>query len=480
VNDSKILVVGAGTMGAGIAYVAAKAGYTVDLVEPDASGRERGLARIAKDAQRGGDASVPSRITMLDAMPEHSDACIAIEAIPERLELKTTVFTAFERVLEPGAMMATNTSSLHVGDIAEAVETPQRIVGLHFFNPPAAMKLVEIVRTGETSDDMLERAHAFVARIGKSAVETADTPGFIVNRVARPFYLQSMRALEQSVASIEELDALARSAGFRMGPFELMDLIGIDVNLAVSESVYQQLDAPRMEPRPAQRELVAQGRLGRKTGSGFYAYENGAHAQLDLSVEDREIQLEEFVVVLGFGPLAFELADVLQHRCARVQHIQNDEMLDMLDPEATLVIDAGDGSNDRAEMLRELDQRLESHVMIFADAYVTDVSDVARRAKHPERLCGIGVLGLLEDQQAIEVVDAGHTGDDALALAQELFEAIGKAAVLVEDRPGLYLGRTIGSIVNEAMIAVAEEVATPDDIDDPRRQLPAGSDYVGA
>ena len=133
---------------------------------------------------------------MLDAMPERSDACIAIEAVPERLELKSSIFTAFERALEPQAMLATNTSSLHVADIAEAVESPERVLGLHFFNPPAAMKLVEIVRAARTSDEMLERARAFVERIGKSAVVTADTPGFIVNRVARPFYLQSMRALE--------------------------------------------------------------------------------------------------------------------------------------------------------------------------------------------------------------------------------------------------------------------------------------------
>lgn len=465
VNETNILVVGAGTMGAGIAYVAAKAGYSVDVVEPDAAARERGLARIAKDAERGGDPSVLGRVTMLDAIPPKSDAWLAIEAVPEALELKESICAQFERALDRSALLATNTSSLHVGDIAEAIETPDRLVGIHFFNPPAAMKLVEIVRARDSSDEAVERARAFVERIGKTAVLTADTPGFIVNRVARPFYLQSMRALEGNVAAIEELDALARGAGFRMGPFELMDLIGIDVNLAVSESVYAQLEAERMEPRPVQRELVAQGRLGRKTGSGFYAYADGKHARLELTQPQPGEPLEEFAVVIGFGGVADELAGALAASCSRVQRIENDEMLEMLDPEATLVIDAGDGATDRRDVILELARRLPEEVVIFVDAYATDVSALAQRAVHPERIAGYGILGALGDQTAVELVDAQATGDDALALGQEVFEAIGKAVVLVEDRPGLFLGRTIGSIVNEAMIAVAESVASPADID---------------
>ena len=224
-----------------------------------------------------------------------------------------------------------------------------------------------------------------------------------------------------------------------MGPFELMDLIGIDVNLAVSESVYEQLGAERLEPRPMQRELVASNRLGRKSGSGFYTYQDGKHAQLDLAVP-QPAQIDEFAVVVGFGPLAFELAEALQRCCARVQHIENDEMLVLLDPEATVVIDAGDGVNDRSEMLRALDRTLEPHVAILADAYVTDVCAAAGLARHPDRICGYGIVGLLADQRAVEIVDGERTSDDTLALAQELFEAAGTPVVLVEDRPGLYLG----------------------------------------
>src|SRR5579872_1583211 len=246
--SESVIVVGAGTMGVGIAVVVARSGARVELVEADAAARERASVRIAKDAQRLGDPSIVERIVLRDAIPQRDDAMLAIEAVPERLELKREVFTRLAAALAPEALLATNTSSLAVAQIAESVPHPQRVLGLHFFNPPAVMQLVEVVAAPLSSDDALDRAHAFAERIGKTAIETADTPGFVVNRVARPFYLQSMRAGEAGAATIDELDALARAAGFKMGPFELMDAIGLDVNLATSESVYERLGADRLEP----------------------------------------------------------------------------------------------------------------------------------------------------------------------------------------------------------------------------------------
>jgi 3-hydroxybutyryl-CoA dehydrogenase len=465
--EDTILVVGAGTMGAGIAYVAARGGYTVQLIDPLPEAREKGMARIAKDAQRAGDDTALHRITAHAEIPPRSNAFLAIEAVPERTDLKQTIFAALDAALDPDALIATNTSSLSVADLARHLSHRERVLGLHFFNPPAAMKLVEIVATHETSDAALDRAGAFVERIGKTGVECADTPGFIVNRVARPFYLQALRALERGVASIEELDALARSAGFRMGPFELMDLIGLDVNLATSESVYERLDAERLAPRPLQRRLVAEGKLGRKTGAGFYVYENGDYEKLDLAadVDENVDPFEEFVSVIGYGQNADALAIELSTRVTRVQRIENDDLIAQLDPEATLVIDVGDGFSDRGEIVLGLDRDLEASTMIFVDAYATDLQKLAPKLQHPERVLGYGVLGALDSQSAVEIVDASSTGDDALALAQELFGALGKATVLVEDLPGLFLGRTIGSIVNEAMIAVSEDVGSPDDVD---------------
>ena len=197
------------------------------------------MERVRRDALRVGDESIAQRVRPLGAVPATGDAILAIEAVPERSDLKRSVLASLAAALAPGTPIATNTSSLSVTDLAGAVPQPDRVLGLHFFNPPAAMKLVEVVRAELTSDAVLDAALAFVGRIGKTAVVTEDTPGFIVNRVARPFYLQSMRALDRGVATVAELDALARGAGFRMGPFELMDLIGLDVNLATSESVYE-------------------------------------------------------------------------------------------------------------------------------------------------------------------------------------------------------------------------------------------------
>jgi 3-hydroxybutyryl-CoA dehydrogenase len=465
--EETVLIVGAGTMGAGIAYVAARGGYAVDLVEPDPQIRERALASIRASAERAKDAEAPGRVRMLEAIPDRSDARIAIEAVSEKFEIKRDVFVALAAGLGEDALLATNTSSLSVAELAGVVPHPERVLGLHFFNPPAAMKLVEVVHTALTSDDTIERANAFVEQIGKTPALAADTPGFIVNRVARPYYLQSMRALGSDVASIPELDALARAAGFRMGPFELMDLIGLDVNLATSESVYERTDAARLIPVEMQREMVRQGRLGRKSGVGFYDYTNGAPDRLDLAIElpQGEPNDEEFVAVLGFGGLADEIAELLEQRYTRIQRVENDELLDELNVDATIVIDVGGGTADRSEVIAELDSLLGPETVFLVDAYATGLAGCAARLKHPERVVGFGILGSFESQRAVEIVDSELVSDDALALVQELFESIGKGVVLVEDAPGLFLGRVVGSIVNEAVIAVHEDVADADDID---------------
>lgn len=465
--DELVLVAGGGAMGAGIALVAARGGYRAEIVEPDAAARQRAAERVARSAERAGDVSIAGRVTYLDAMPRHSAATIAIEAVPERFDLKREVFVAMSAALAPDALLATNTSSLAVSDLADAVERPDRVVGLHFFNPPEVMKLVEVVRTPYASDVALERAAAFVERIGKSAVVAADTPGFIVNRIARPYYLQAMRALENGAASAEELDALARAAGFKMGPFELMDFIGIDVNLATTESVYARTEAARFAPPAMQREMVAAGRIGRKSGAGFYVYGDSTHERLEFNVPEqgRAPDGDEFVVVVGYGGFADELAERLAQNYLHVARVENDELLDEISPEATIVIDAGDGASDRGSVVAALDSLLGPETAIFVDAYATGVAAAAARMRHPERLVGFGVLGSLAAQRAVEIVDSGVVSDDMLELAQEFFASLDRGAVLVEDAPALFLGRIVGSIVNEAVTVVYEEVATPEDVD---------------
>jgi 3-hydroxybutyryl-CoA dehydrogenase len=448
--EERVVVVGGGSMGAGIAAVVARAGYLVTLVEPDsqASGRAR---------ERVPEAQVVAEI------PEQA-AAVAIEAVPERLDLKLAVFTELERKL-PSAILATNTSSLPVTEIAQSSGAGERVVGLHFFNPPEKMALVEIVCTNETSDETLEAAEAFVKRLGKTAVVTADTPGFIVNRVARPYYLQAMRALDAGVAEISEMDALARGIGFRMGPFELMDLIGLDVNLATSESIYERTGLERLEPSDVLRAMVAQGRLGRKSGAGFYAY-GGTPPRIELRRSPLEKpDLDERIAIIGSGDLAEELELALAKNVAVVERVAGDEQVSELERAPTIAIDIGDGSSDRTRAVAALDAMLPQESAIFVDAYASDVEECAKRARHPERIIGYGILGLFEPQAGIEIVDAEKTSDGSLALAQEMFEAAGHGVVLVENAPGLFLGRVVGSIVNEAVAAVNEGVASADDVD---------------
>jgi 3-hydroxybutyryl-CoA dehydrogenase len=471
----RLLIVGGGTMGSGIALAGAAGGYDVEVVEPSAVARERASSSLESEAQRLGDPSLVERIRWSETIAAPCDAPIAIEAVPERFDLKREVLEKLARALAPGSLIATNTSSLSVAELAETIPDPQRVIGLHFFNPPTRMPLLEVVGAPETGEDALESAFEFAARIGKTAVLASDTPGFIVNRVARPYYLQALRTLERGAASAEELDALARAAGFRMGPFELMDLIGLDVNLATSESIYERTGAPRFEPVALQRAMVAQGRLGRKSGEGFYSYAGGRAARFEIAVPEPagERNADEVVTILGFGARADELAELVQQRFAHVARIENDDFLESLDERTTIIVDAGDGANDRGEIVAELDARLGPESVLFVDAYATDLSACARHLRHSERVVGYGLLGSLDSQRAIEIVDAESVSDDALELAQDFFGTIGKGVVLVEDVPGLFLGGVVGSIVNEAMTAVAEDVASSEDIDT-AMQLGAG------
>ena len=279
-------VVGAGTMGAGIAQIAALGGYETLLYEIDEKQLERGLEMIRNGMTRGAERGRWSEAEADEALERIRtdtliellrDCDLVIEAAPEDLDLKRDVFDRLASVCGPEAVLATNTSSLSVTAIASSVPHPQRVVGMHFFNPPALMKLVEVVAGDESGAAALDQATEVGREMGRTPVRARDSVGFVANRCVRPFFLESLRMLGEGIAAHDEIDRIVRlGAGLRMGPFELMDLIGIDVNFAVARSFWEQsFGEPRWRPVPLHERMVASGRLGRKTGRGFYSYETG-------------------------------------------------------------------------------------------------------------------------------------------------------------------------------------------------------------
>jgi 3-hydroxybutyryl-CoA dehydrogenase len=290
-ESARVAVIGAGTMGAGIAQIALESGWRVALHDPLQGATDRALERIrqglTRRAEKAGTADparfAADRLLALDVVSGVSaaagEAHLAIEAVVEDLEVKRAVFRELDDAAPADALLATNTSALSVTKIAEAVARPERVVGLHFFNPAPVLRLVEVVAGRVSADWAVERAVGIVEGWGKTPIRVADAPGFIVNRVNRPFTLEPLRLLRAGASSIEVIDAAIVAAGFPMGPFALMDLIGIDVNLAAARGLFEAAGRPpRFRPSPIQEELVGAGRLGRKTGEGFYRYVEGKPA----------------------------------------------------------------------------------------------------------------------------------------------------------------------------------------------------------
>ena len=282
---STIAVLGSGTMGAGIAQVCALRGFLTVLYDITPEIVNAGYEKIRASIQKGVDlgkttpeaaGSALARLRTTADLKDCSLADLAIEAVPEDLNIKRDLFRQLDELLAPHALVASNTSSLSITALAGAVKRPEQLLGLHFFNPPVLMALVEVTRGDRTAPETLEAGLKFVRDLGKTPVVCKDTPAFIVNRVARPFYGEALRLLGENAADPATIDALVKSLGFKMGPFELMDLIGLDVNFAVTQSVYHAFfEDPRYRPHPIQRKMVEAGMLGRKAKRGFYEYPEG-------------------------------------------------------------------------------------------------------------------------------------------------------------------------------------------------------------
>jgi 3-hydroxybutyryl-CoA dehydrogenase len=335
-NVSRVGVVGAGTMGRGIAQLAALGGYETVLYDPLPGVAEASAAELRKALDKGtargrwseeGAAAAAQRVQPAADVAQMAGAELAIEAAPERLELKREIFNQLAAALGPEAVLASNTSSLRVSEIAAGVPQPERVVGMHFFNPPPLMKLVEIVAAERSSEQALAAATEVGERMGRTPIRAKDSPGFVANRLARPFSLESLRILGDGVADAATIDRIVRlGGGFRMGPFELLDLIGLDVNLEIARSFYAQGGkVERWRPSPIQEQLVTEGRLGRKSGHGYYDYSEEREPDPELELEAPTLDPEqlakidpaaELVLIRLFAQIANEAAFALEEQIA--------------------------------------------------------------------------------------------------------------------------------------------------------------------
>ena len=437
--SSPVAVVGTGTMGQGIAQVALVAGHPVRLYDA-APGRAQDAADaigarldrlVEKDRLTGADRDAArARLLPAENLTDLADCALVVEAVLERLDVKQELFRELEGIVGEDCLLATNTSSLSVTAIGGALANPGRFVGLHFFNPAPLLPLVEVVSGFATDVTSATRAYETARAWGKTPVACADTPGFIVNRIARPFYAEAFAVYEAQGADPATIDAVLRECGgFKMGAFELTDLIGQDVNESVTHSVWQSFfQDVRFAPSLAQRRLVESGRLGRKSGHGWYDYAEGAERAEPHTAE--KSRPPAYVVAEGdLGP-ASELLALIREAGIAVREEEEDH--------GTRLVLPGGGQLALADGQTSVE---------FRDVVYFDLALDYRRATR------------------IALSASQDTSPQTLAEATGLFQALGKDVSVIGDVPGMIVARTVARIVDLAHDAVAKGVATEEDID---------------
>jgi 3-hydroxybutyryl-CoA dehydrogenase len=493
-------VLGAGTMGCGIAQLAARSGARTLLHDPFPEALARGTdsARdgLSKEAAKGrlGEeqaAAASERLQPVDDLSAFGDCELVIEAAPERLELKHELYGKLSEIVSEQCVMASNTSSLLVTAIAAGATHPERVVGMHFFNPAPVMRLLEVVAGVQSSPQALAVAHATGEAMGKTVIVAKDGPGFIVNRCNRPFGLEALRLLQEQIADVETIDRICRmQGGFRMGPFELMDLVGVETGFEISQSFYaQSFGEPRWRPSMIAARYVAAGLYGRKTGRGYYDYSEGVGehrpedpAPLDAAspgesgdavdqvgaVDATSLPGEGVVVISGEGVLADEL------RAAA--HAAGYEVRSPLAPTGThsptggvlpalwVDCDAGPVSQQHVEA-GQLDRR-GTPPPTQGGARVVLCARGSLAALDPSgSAVGFHVLPPLAQAQLVELTRSESSSPVAAARAERFFQALGKHVAWVGDAPGLVLGRIVCQVINESAFALGEGVGDTHGID---------------
>jgi len=434
-NNQPILVIGAGIMGAGIVQVAAQSGHSVLLFDQKEGAAIQAIENIKKTfsslikkekiTEKTAQATL-SRIQTITSLEQASHVQLVIEAIIERLDIKRTLFKELESVVAKDCVLATNTSSISVTAIANGLQYPERLVGMHFFNPVPLMKLVEVVSGLQTSSEVASAIYNLSAHWGKTPVHAKSTPGFIVNRIARPFYAEALALIQEQVSSVQVIDACIKSVGFRMGPFELMDLIGHDTNFAVTSSVFEAFFYDRrFTPSIVQKELVDGGLFGRKSGRGFYDYSEGVIAPKLPEFQASPLSGLQTVTLHGDSHLTEYFRNQLQILgVAFTQEKQSSWV----------------GLDVNGFHLRQTDGQtassLGSHVAVFD-------------------LC----LQPLE-KTVISWAIAENASPEWLQEAPSWLHHLGFIPIRIQDSPALIVARTLAMLINEACDAVSQGVCS--------------------
>jgi 3-hydroxybutyryl-CoA dehydrogenase len=478
-KGSVVAVVGSGAMGSGIAQVAASAGHQVLVYDTRPEAVSKAIAGIGKaydklvEKGRMGAAEADlarERLRPAASTAELKDAALVVEAIVEDLDVKRSLFAELEGIVGPNCILATNTSSISVTAIAANLQRPERLVGMHFFNPVPLMALVEVISGVATDKSIADTVYATAEAWGKNPVHAKSTPGFIVNRVARPYYAEALRLLQEQAADAATLDAVMREAGgFRMGPFELMDLIGHDVNFSVTQSVFKAyFNDPRFTPSVVQQELVNAGFLGRKSGRGFYRYGEGIAAPT-VSVEP---------------PME-------RPHTVRVTH-KRDVVDPVFDPLKALIVErlgAAGTAFSHPSMFDGTDTVEEPAFHTHGAAiYLTDGRSATQRAADDNHANTVLFDLLLDPGKAtrIALAKADQCSEEAWRGAVGMFQAAGFTVTRLDDVPGMAVMRTVAMLANEAADAVnqgvcnarAVDIAMQKGVNYPRGPL-AWADAVG-
>ncbi len=513
-------IVGCGTMGGGIAQIVASHGFDVSFVEADDAAVQAGRDRIAATLDRlvgrgkleeGERDDVMGRISGSTDYQSLAGCDLIIEAVPEDLALKQQAFRRIDEIARDDAIIATNTSSLPVIDIAVHTRRPNRVLGFHFFNPAPVMKLIELIRTVVTDDHVVEVAREFAEAIGKTPVAAGDRRGFIANHLLFPYLNQAVGMVETGYATAEDVDAAMRfGAGLPMGPIALTDLVGLDTFIGIMEAVHEQFDDTRFAPQPILRQLVSAGYTGRKAGRGFYAYEEPGSSRTLPSDDAREPADPERIAgwqrigVVGTGTMAAGIAEVcakagfdvvvrgrskekaekVAARCSKSMQrmvdkgrMSEEDMVsavarleathDLQDlADCDLIVEAiVEDLEVKRELFAELTPLLKPETVITTTTSSLPVIDCAMASGRPDRFIGLHFFNPAAIMKLVEIVPTVRTADGIVDDCRAFIDRIGKVAVLCPDRAGFIVNALLFPYLNDAVKMLDSHYATSEEID---------------